>query len=116
MVLQKYLVEREGKRLQSLFPDLWLQLTFPDGNGVPAHRSQFMLHSRVTLLIPPYLSHPEIPVRLRNLAALRVINFFTTLALRRGVGGEAHPVSMPEAAVYEDTSSVLPHHDVRLSW
>ena len=25
-------------------------------------------------------------------------------------------VSMPEAAVHENTSPVLPHHDVRLSW
>ena len=44
MVLQKYLVEREGQRFQSLFPNLRLQLTFPDGDGVPAHRSQFNIN------------------------------------------------------------------------
>ena len=73
-VLKEYLVERERQRLQSLFPDLWLQLAFPDDDAVPAHRSQFVLHPQVALLVPPYLGYPELTVRLWNLATLRVLN------------------------------------------
>jgi hypothetical protein len=103
MVLQKYLVEREGQRFQSLFPNLRLQLTFPDGDGVPAHRSQFMLHSCVPLLITPYLCHPKFTIRFRYLAALRTLNYW-----------HCHPVSVPEASIYKDAGSVLPHHNIWL--
>ena len=114
MVLQEYPVERERQRFQRLLPHLRFQFTFPNGDAVPAHRSQLMLHSRVPLLIPPNLCHPEVTVRLRNLAALRIVNFFAPLAFWRGGGGEAHIVSMPETPVHKDARPVFSHHDVRL--
>ena len=64
-----------NERQQSLLPFRRLQFTLPDGNGVPAHCSQFMLYSHVPLLVPPYLRHPEVTVRLRNLATLRTFNY-----------------------------------------
>ena len=103
-VLQENPVERICQRLQCLFPYFWLQFTFPDGDAMPPHSGKFMLHPRVPLLIPPYLCHPKIPVRLRNLAALRIYY------LRH-----CHVMPMPEAAVHEDTRPVLPHHDVWLA-
>ena len=74
MVLQEYLVERECQRFQCLFSHLRLQFAFPNGDGVPAHRSQLMLYLQVSLLIPPYLGYPEIPIRLRYFTALWVLN------------------------------------------
>ena len=113
---QEYLVERERQRFQSLFPHLWLQLTFPDGDAVPAHRSQFMLHFQVSLLVPLYLRHPKLTIRLRNLATLGIIKFFAPLAFWREVGGEAHIVSMPETPIHKDTRPVLSHHDIWFPW
>ena len=124
-VLQKNPVERKCQRLQCLFPYLWLQFTFPDGNGVPAHRSQFTLYSRVPLLIPPYLCHPEIPIRLRNLATLGTLNVITPLDFHLPFFTFhsftfhlwlCHIVSVPEAAIHEYTRPVLSHHDIRFPW
>jgi len=115
MVLQEYLVKRIGERLQRLLAHLWFQFTFPNRDAMPPHRGKFLLHPQVALLVSPDLGHPELPIRLRNLTALGIIKFFAPLAFWRGVGGEAHIVTMPEAPIHKDTRPVLPHHDVWLS-
>ena len=71
--MQPDMVQGKGYRVQRLFPLQRLQFAFPNGDAMPAHFSQFALFLLVTLLVPANLRHPEIPIRLRNLAAGRTI-------------------------------------------
>ena len=68
------MVQRKGYRLQRFFPFRRTQLTLPHRDAVPPHLSQLPLHLLVAFLIPYNLRHPELPIRLRNLAALRTLN------------------------------------------
>ena len=70
MVFHPDVVQRECYRLQRLFPFLGCQFALPYRNAVPAHSCQLALFLAVPFLVPPDLRHPELPVRLRNLAAL----------------------------------------------
>lgn len=97
-VLQEYSVERICQRLQCFFSFDGLQLTFPDRDGVPAHRGQFMLYFHITLLVPLYFIGPELCIGLRY-------GVITTALM-----------SMPEATINKDTCSILPQHDVWLPW
>ena len=79
---------------------------------MPAQPRQPMLLLYVPLLVPQYLPNPELPVRVRNLATLGIINYqFSIFNL-----WQRHIVSMPEAAVHKDACPVLPQHQVRVSW
>ena len=110
------MVQRKGDGFQRLFPLLRLQFALPYRDAMPTHLRQLALFLLVPFLISANLRHPELPVRLWNLAALRVHNVITPLALWRGAGGEAHIVSMPEAPIHEDASPVFPQHQVRMPW
>ena len=115
MVLQPDVVQGEGDRVQRFFTLRWFQFALPYRDAVPAHLRQLTLLLLVPFLVPPYLRHPEVAVRLRNLAALRISKYvFTPLALWRGVRGET-PMPMPEASIHEDACPVLPQHQVRMS-
>ena len=74
VILQPDAVQRIGEAFQGLLPPLGFQLTLPDGDAVPAHLGQRLLLFNIPLLISPDLRHPELPVRLRNLTALRINN------------------------------------------
>ena len=78
MVLQENPVERICQRFQCLFSDVGLQFTFPNGNRVPTHGSQLLLHLSVSLPVASDLTDPELTVRLRNLAAFRTLNANST--------------------------------------
>ena len=98
---QEYPVERERQRLQGLFPDLWFQLTFPDGDGVPAHRSEFVLNLQIPFLVPLYFADPKL-----------CIGFWYSVIATTFM-------PMPEAAIDKDTCAIFPHHNVwfpRQSW
>ena len=69
MILQPDMVQGERYRVQRLFPLRRLQLALPYRDAMPAHLSQPPLLLLVPLFVPPNLRHPELPVRLRNLAA-----------------------------------------------
>ena len=109
------MVQGEGYRLQRILPLRWLQLALPNSDAMPAHLRQFPLFLLIALLVPPNLRHPELPVRLGNLTTLRVHNVITPLALWRGVGGEAHIVSMPKTPIHKDARPILPQYQVRMS-
>ena len=68
------MVQRERNRLQRFLTLRWLQLALPNCDAMPAHFSQFTLFLLVTFLVASYLVHPELMVRLRNLAALAILN------------------------------------------
>ena len=110
------MVQGIGERFHRLFPFLWFQLALPYRDAVPPHGCQPLLVLYIPFLVPANLVHPELPVRLRNLTALRIGKYvFTPLALWRGVGGEA-PMSMPEAPVHKDARAILPQYQIRMPW
>ena len=74
MVLQVDMVQGIGERFQRLFPFLWFQLALPYRDAVPPHGCQPLLVLYIPFLVPANLVHPELPVRLRNLTALRILN------------------------------------------
>ena len=80
-ILQPYMVQRERYRLQRLLTPRWLQLTLPHRDAMPSHFRQLAQLFLIPLLVPAYLRHPELAVRLRNLATLRTLKvkskFFT---------------------------------------
>ena len=115
MILQPYMVQGERDGVQCFFTLRWFQLALPYRDTMPAHLCQPPLFFPIPFLVPANLRHPELPVRLRNLTALRVHNVITPLALWRGAGGEAHIVSMPKTPVYENTCAILTKHQVRMS-
>ena len=96
MLLQPYLVQGKYQRLQCCFTLLRFQLTLPNGDRVPPHLRQFLLFLYIPLLVPPYLSHPEISIRLRYTA--------TTF------------VSMPEAPIHENARPIFLQHQIRMTW
>ena len=109
------MVQRERNRLQRLFTLRRFQVAFPHRDAMPAHRCQLLLFLLVTLLVPANLRYPELAIRLRNLATLRIGKYvFTPVALWRGVGGEAL-MSMPEAPIHKNACPVLPQYQVRMS-
>ena len=71
---------------------------------MPTHRRKLLLLLLVPLFVPSDLRHPELRVRLRNLAALRTLN------VRRDI------VSMPKATIDEDASPVFLEHQVGMPW
>ena len=71
-----------------------------------------MLYFRVSLLVPPYLRHPKLAIRLRNLATLRIFNYQLFILNL----WHCHMVSVPETPVHKYASPVFPHHDVRFPW
>ena len=102
------MVQRECNRLQRFFPFRRLQFTLPHCDAVPTHCRQFALFLLVSFLVASYLVHPELTVRLRNLAALRTLDviFRLTSYIRH------HLVSMPEASIHEDARPVFSQHQV----
>ncbi len=62
MILQPYMVQCKCYWVQCPFPLFRFQLTFPNGNAMPAHFSQFALFLPITLLVPANLFHPEIMI------------------------------------------------------
>ena len=94
-----------------MLADVGLELTFPDGDAVPAHGSQLLLHLLVALPVAPDLADPELAVCLRNITTLRTLNSqLSTLNW-----WHCHPVPVPEASVHENTGSIFPHHNVGLA-
>ena len=73
MIFQPDMVQGESYRVQCLLSLFGLQFTLPYRDAMPAHLSQLALFLLVTLFVPANLRHPELPVRLRNLAALRTL-------------------------------------------
>ena len=94
MILYPYMVQRKCQRLQRLLPHLRFQLTLPYRNAVPSHLCQTLLLLDIPLLVPPDLRHPELTIRLRNLAA--------TL------------MPVPKAPVHEYARSIFPQHKIRM--
>ena len=113
-VLQVNVVQRKCYRLQRFFTLLRRQLALPHRDAVPAHLCQLFLLLTVAFLVPAYLCHPELSVRLRNLAAHRTLNLFAPLVFWRGAWSEVHIVTMPEATIHKDTCPILPQHQVRM--
>ena len=74
MILQPDMVQREGNRVERFLTHRRFQLALPHRDAVPPHLSQSALLRLVALLVPADLRHPEVAVRLRNLAALRILN------------------------------------------
>ena len=110
-VLQEYMVQGERYRVQCLFALRWFQLALPYRDAMPPHLCQLPLLLLVPLLVPLNLCHPELPVRLRNLTALRTLNVYCFLFI-----GYCNIVSMPEAPIHKDARPVFPQHQVRMSW
>lgn len=86
-----------------MLADVGLELTFPDGDAVPAHGSQLLLHLLVALPVAPDLADPELAVCLRNPTALRTLNS----QLSTFNWWHSHPVSVPEASVHENTGPIF---------
>ena len=97
MIFQKDMVQGKSQRLQGLLPDSRLQFAFPDNDGMPSHFCQPMQHLMVPFLIPSDLILPELGIRLRNHVIL------------------ASLMSMPEAAIHQNTGTILPEHNIRFS-
>ena len=78
------MVQGIGERFQRLFTFLWFQLTLPYRDAVPPHGCQPLLVLYIPFLVPTNLVHPELPVRLRNLTALRIGKYvsFTKMHVR----------------------------------
>ena len=74
VVLQPDMIQGEGDGVQRLFALLWLQLTFPDDDAMPTHFSQLAQFLLIAFLVSSDLRHPELSIRLRYLAALRILN------------------------------------------
>ena len=68
------MVQRKGDGFQRLFPLLRPQLALPYRDAMPTHLHQLPLFLLIPFLISANLRHPELPVRLRNLTALRTLN------------------------------------------
>ena len=79
-------------------PLVGAEFTFPDGDGVPPHSGEFVLHFQVTCFVASHLVLPEGGVGLGHL-----------------VVGTSF-VSVPEAAVDEDAGAVASEHDVGFAW
>ena len=75
-------------------PLVGAEFAFPDGDGVPPHSGEFVLHFQVTCFVASHLVLPEGGVGLGHLVV------GTTF------------VSVPEAAVDEDAGAVASEHDV----
>ena len=120
MVLQEDSVEGICQRFQCLFAHLRLQLTFPDGDAVPAHCGQLMLYLQVALLVSPYLCYPEVTIRLRNLTTFGTLNrkldSLCAWLVQEIVQWKTNVVSMPETPVDKDARTIFPHHDVWFPW
>ncbi len=104
------MVQRERNRLQRFFTFRRLQFALPHRNAMPAHLCQLALLLFVPLLVPSNLRHPELMVRLRNLATFRTLNDFFRLT-----SYIIHQVvSMPKATIHKDARPVFPQHQVRM--
>ena len=68
------MVQRERYRLQRFLTLRWLQLALPNCDAMPAHFCQLPLFLLVPFLVPANLRHPEVAIRIRNLAALGIAN------------------------------------------
>ena len=68
----------------------------------------------ITFLVPANLRHPELPVRLRNLAAHRTLNHIFHLTSDIFLPWQSHVMPMPEASIHKDTRPVFPQHQVRM--
>ena len=97
MIFQEDMVQRKGKRLQRLLPDSRFQFAFPYHDSMPSHFSQPVQHLMVPLLIPPDFILPELGIRFRNHVIL------------------ASLMSMPEAAIHQNTGAIFPQHNIRFS-
>lgn len=91
------MVERESERFERLVTLILFQLALPDGDAVPAHAGELLLLLAVALTVASDLLLPEVGVGLWYLKKLAVL------------------VAMPEAAVDEDASAVLPQYEVRMT-
>ena len=97
MIFQEDMVQRKGQGFQGFLPDSRLQFAFPYHDGMPSHFSQPVQHLMVPFSVSPDLLHPELCVRFRHHVIL------------------ASLMSMPEAAVHQNTGAIFPQHDVRLA-
>ena len=75
-----------------------LQLAFPNSYAVPPHFCKFSLLFFVPFFVSTDFVYPELLIRLRDCVVLAAF------------------VSVPEAAVYEDTSSVFLEYQIRMPW
>ena len=97
MIFQEDMVQRKGKRLQRLLPDSRFQFAFPYHDSMPSHFCQPMQHLMVPFPVPPDFILPELGIRFRNHIIL------------------ASLMSMPEAAIHQNTGTILPQHNIRFS-
>ena len=114
LVLQPYMVQREGYRVQRLLTLRWLQLTFPYRDAMPSHLRQLSQLLPVPFLIPPYLRHPKLPICLRDLTTLRTLNHIILLTSDIFHPWQCHMVPVPEAPIHKDASPVFPQHQIRM--
>ena len=101
MILQPDMVKSKSDRIQCLLSLFRFQLTFPYGDTMPAHLSQFALFLLITLLVPSNLRHPKIMICCWY--------FATGRALHRA---RIHKMSMPKATIDKDARPVFPQHQV----
>lgn len=83
------MVKRMFQGLQGVLADFRLQLTFPNGDAVPAHGRQFLAFLHVSVAVTLYLVLPKAGVTFGEDIGFAVF------------------VSVPEAAVYENYGSVF---------
>ena len=90
-------VEGLGEGVESLLAAMGLELTFPDGDAVPAHCGYLALFFDVALFVAVDFLLPEVGVCLGHLEVWAVV------------------VSMPEATVDEDDCAIFAQHDVGMT-
>ena len=97
MIFLKDMVKGKSQRLQSLLHDSRFQFAFPYYDSMPSHFCQPMQHLMVPFLIPSDFILPEQSIRFRKHIIL------------------ASLMSMPEAAIHQNTGTILPEHNIRFS-
>ena len=86
-----------GEGGECLLAAVGLELTFPDGDAVPAHRGYLALFVDVALFVASDFVFPKVGVGLGHLEAVATF------------------VSMPEATVDKDDSAVFAQYDVGMA-
>ena len=98
MILKEEAVEGILKELEGGIALVGFEFALPDGECMPSHLGQLLLHTEVTFFVTGNLIGPELDIRFGDGIV------FTAL------------VSMPEAAVDEDAGAVFPHDDIGFTW
>lgn len=111
MVGQPDTVECISQRCECLFPHFRSQVTLPYGDTVPSHLCEHQLLCYISPLVSADFGHPEVPVGMWNPATDGVYNL--VIGIR---WGECHTMPMPKTAIYEDTRTIFPQHQVGMAW